>query len=151
MGVYEILMGKGIIIPIELFKQKFPELDVGEMNDSDMKSLGFSHQLVTLGHDAFESRNKNMCGCMLEGEDRPALDDYIGKELMFIGKYMGICDGELSYYIKAPEVIYSMAGMVQNIAKALPELNEYDTTDIEKLFDVKSAIWTFTNDCCCCG
>ena len=71
---------------------------------------------------------------------------------VFIGKYEDICGGmELTYYPKVPEVIYSIAGMIPLIMKHYPVLQKLRLPEIESIFEQPACIWTFSNDCECCG
>ena len=226
MGIYDLYMGKGLIIPVEYFVRKyikeikadFPELS--EMDDATdvlntfvKKHIG-DYRICSVGHDALEVRGgtgiiggsdnqvvvrfieqwrllygeektdknkkdknkkpkqkryneeedeeqkaeRELLDSMLNTpeqqskEDVPIANLHVG-DLMFIGKMeqMESDDGEFSYYVKAPEIIYGLASLLDSIVEKYPTLKASDCTSLEKAIGFKSCIWTFAPDCACCG
>ena len=182
MGVYNICMGKGIVVPIKLFVQKFKK-EVEEFHregyeqetvEKVVKKYIGDFQVSTLGHDAFEGRHGFVFDMFADTENEKAgnkiaklISQSKEKEdedqnlpfttifcssLIFIGHFVEICHNDLSYYLKAPEVIYSLAACLPLIMKHYPELYQKDCSSLDDLFKRQQAcVWTFTNDCCCCG
>lgn len=181
MGVYNIYMGKGIIIPISVFVRKYKEqiMEIYEkdtnqdeeeiVKDIVKKYIG-DYNVCRLGHDAFEGRHGlifdifeeteneenalKVCNLLesakLENNSDLPFKSIFCSEVIFIGHFVDICKNELSYYLKAPEVIYSLASFIPQIIKEYPILiaKEYAGLNI---FDQEANVWTFAADCCCCG
>ena len=127
-----------------------------------------------LGHDAFEARhgltfdmfinvstqdNKRNCAvqsienALVESKTLPENDMLVdSNQYLFIGNYNDICDeAELGYYVKTPEVIYSLAAMIPSIIKYYPVLSKLKFNKLEQMLKQKACIWTFCGDCHCCG
>ena len=194
MGVYEIYMGKGIIVPIKVFVRKFHKEieeiykenhDEQEVVEEIVKKYLGDYKVSTLGHDAFQGRHglvfdmfentangksgkriANLMGGIdsengnedlvdlekVDDEDKDLPFTSIGcSELIFIGHFENICPTEFSYYLKAPEVIYGMASCLPLIMKHYPILLATDCSSLDEIFNQESCIWTFANDCSCCG
>jgi hypothetical protein len=84
-------------------------------------------------------------------ENIPFSSLHVG-DLMFLGKFKSINgDGEFNYYVKAPEIIYGLAGLLEDITDYYPKLVAMDCSDIESAIGLKPCIWTFAPDCACCG
>lgn len=90
----------------------------------------------------------------IEGEDNtdiPITSLGCGK-LMFIGYYESICDDrEFSWYIKAPEIIYGLPALIPSIIRCYNKYKDYDCSNLEETFGQTPCIWTFAQDCACCG
>lgn len=181
MGVYTIYIGKGIIIPTKLFIKKYLGImnDMHNDKNNDMhtitetiikKYVGETFDFSFLGHDAFQSRNDDM-GILYNTdneksfelikqwiEEAKCIDISLTKvefysDLMFIGVFDDACTdyGEFGYYVKAPEIIYGLPALIPGIIRCY---NKYSKTDCNKLVEIfgqNPCIWTFTNDCVCCG
>lgn len=174
MGVDSIQLGKGVIISVKVFYEKFKEeieemmktkTDCHEIANLLIKKHIGNYEMSTLGHDAFQGRHGFVFD-MFENADQEESCDMISSmmqdmqdkldskfslgcgDMMFIGAHYTISEVDLSYYIKAPEVIYSIASFIPNIMKYYPILN---TMNMDEIFGQKPKIWTFTDDCCCCG
>jgi hypothetical protein len=187
MGVNEIYMGKGIIVPVRVFVKHF----LKEINEIYTENIVYEHEIVekivkkyigdykicTLGHDAFmgrhglifdmfedtpNERSANRIGALMsnkqydendendENDEKLPFDSLGCSDLMFIGYFINIGPSELSYYIKAPEVIYSLAACIPLIIKHYPILLSKDCSSLN-IFNQEACIWTFASDCCCCG
>ena len=69
MGIYDIYIGKGIIVPVKIFVKKYLKYipkNCDEYDDEDIRKLfdkiikrrlGQSFELSSLGHDALVSRD----------------------------------------------------------------------------------------------
>lgn len=171
-------MGKGIIIPVKKFVQMYlSEInkifedgnDEHEALDKIVKEfVNEKYEVSSLGHDALESRHGDMQALDKTPnmkafnqiqewrkesypKDLPIQSLSCGGDLMFIGVYMPLGDAELSYYVKAPEIIYSLPAFIPHIIDCYETLKQYDYSDLEKTFGQEACIWTFTSDCACCG
>lgn len=72
MGIYELFLGKGIILPVKMFVRKYlEEVNIALANDEDedeysllqliaKQKFGEDIEISSLGHDALESRHGNM-------------------------------------------------------------------------------------------
>lgn len=185
MGVYSIFMGKGIVVPVNLFVAKYRKeveelyknrkgYELETLQEVVKKYIG-DYEVVTMGHDAFEGRH-GLVFHMFEDTNNEKSSQRIAElidvgkkyvsedekelpfasvhcsDLIFIGHFVDICgNNELSYYIKAPEVIYSLAACIPLIVKHYPSLSEKDCSSLNNVFDQEACIWTFAPDCCCCG
>ena len=184
MGVYNICMGKGIVVPVNLFVAKYRKeveecykdkkegYELKTISEVVKKYIG-DYEVCTMGHDAFEGRrglcldmfdntaneeagyriseliNKGKKFVCKDGEQLP-FDSVHCSSLIFIGHFVDICPNDLSYYLKAPEVIYSMAACIPLIIKHYPSLSAKDCASLN-VFNQQACIWTFAPDCCCCG
>ena len=185
MGVCDIYMGKGIVVPVNLFVAKYRKeveecykdkkegYELETIQEVVKKYIG-DYEVCTIGHDAFEGRHGLCLDMFDETESEKSAERiseliYIGKEfvpedgeelpfdsvhcssLIFIGHFVDICGkNELSYYLKAPEVIYSLAACIPLIVKHYPSLSAKDCASLN-VFAQEACIWTFAPDCCCCG
>jgi hypothetical protein len=181
MGVYDIYMGKGIILPVSVFVRRFlkeiqeltadkatdgceQEIIEEEIIEEIVKKYIGDYEVCTIGHDAFNGRYGSIAE-MFDGTD--AFDNIITSEsdvdnsdlpftsihcstAIFIGYYKSIAPNDLGYYIKAPEVIYSIAAFIPLILKHYPVLLAKECTSLN-IFNQEAHIWTFALDCCCCG
>ena len=180
MGIYDILLGKGVIIPVKIFVRCFLDevKEKYEENEDELEVIqeivnelfGKNYQVIGLGHDAFEGRHGSMFDMFDETEqENPAekLSKLIQKskeisnddlpftgvgcgDMIFIGFAESITPGDLSYYVKAPEIIYYMTACLPLIIKHYPILLEKDCNVLNEMFGTMS-MWTFTRDCTCCG
>lgn len=179
MGVYNIVIGYGVIVPVEQFVQIYYSYiktsgykhgdDVYELFSDIIKKNFKDYSFSQLGHDAFDSRDKitQLPDKNLEVYDNIILpviqhehdrDDLLINRndigpLMFIGykEDLESPNGELGYYLKAPEVIYSLPGIIDGIVNFHLKYNGVDCKDLENTFKQPALFWTFTTDCCCCG
>lgn len=180
MGIYELFLGKGIIVPVKTFVRKYlDEINAiftdGEDDEEFLTNFiknkfGDEFDLSKLGHDALESRHKDMS--ILDGTDNMQAFNQIKKcleleksnhtdlpidslgcgDLMFIGYYESICtDCEFSWYVKAPEIIYGLPALIPTIIKCYNKYKDLDCLKLENEFGQTSCIWTFAQDCACCG
>jgi hypothetical protein len=199
MGVYELYMGKGIIVPVRTFVKHFlkeineihkPSFEHETLQEIVKKYIG-DYEICSIGHDAFKGRhgfisdmfentpNESMIeriGDMISGKEKEDEEKEEKEEeereedeeeeeqkednlpfvslgcgdLIFIGHFNNICPNELSYYIKAPEVIYSLAACIPLIVKYYPILLAKECKSLN-IFEQEARIWTFATDCCCCG
>lgn len=170
-------MGKGIIIPVKRFVQMYLSQINEIYKDGDVecdalykivqKFVNLKYDVSSLGHDALESRDGDMQALdntpNMEAfeiiqewrkesypEDLPIQTLGCG-DLMFIGIYETLGDAELSYYVKTPELLYSLPAFIPAMIKCYTTLNEQDCSDLETIFGQKACIWTFATDCACCG
>ena len=118
-----------------------------------------------VGHDAFESRHGDMnvlantknyeiikeIRSLQKTELDVKFESVHCSNLIFIGSYKEIGSGEFEYYIKAPEVIYGLTSLLDDIVEILPIIKKKDCTKLTKLFNQDVCIWTFAPDCACCG
>jgi len=137
--------------------------------------LGDQYAVTSVGHDAFESRHGHMD--ILDGTDQALalkkllkirkeerdkknefpnnLHEYLTfgcSDLMFIGVYEELkVPGEFEYYVKTPEVIYGLPAIIPAIMNVYPRLLNTTLKELEVEFDQTSYIWTFAEDCHCCG
>lgn len=178
MGIYSICIGKGIIMKISVLA-KFLQ-DKGQEVDEDMMDMDIAervekyfekkYSVIVLGHDAFESRHGHVTD-ESDGFECPEaaaqVQDDLDSEkknneygiprypsLVFIGYHEDLAppDGDLSYYVKTPELLYSLITFVPKIIKVYPILHEKDCRELEEMFGRKATMWTFASDCCfCCG
>ena len=123
-----------------------------------------------MGHDAFEGRHglvfdifegteneenaMNVESLLINDEDEEYSDLPFTSlhccDTVFIGHFVSITNNELSYYIKAPEVIYSFASFIPQILKEYPLLMAKEYVGLN-IFNQEPNLWTFAPDCCCCG
>jgi len=198
MGVSEIYLGKGVVVPVEYFvrkylgyfKEHYDGGDEWEVIDSLIKEK-FGDDGVKwcqVGHDAFEGRGGLMKISLLDknmkaveqimgyvddglewdydkdsGSDHKRSEDLeeipvetvgVGGKFLFIGYFEEIESddgGEFSHYVKAPEIIYSLAALIPSMMEIYPRLLEKKCDKLEEEFKQSMGIWTFTSDCCCCG
>nr|QBK89836.1 MAG: hypothetical protein LCPAC101_01190 [Pithovirus LCPAC101] len=174
MGIYNLSLGKGVIIPINMFIEMFndyfkdkEETDVEFMEYVLKKETGKSYQVSVVGHDAFKSRGGNM-DVLSETKNYDIVQDIkkLDKKykkididcclvgcgtLIFIGFYESLGKGEFEYYPEASEIIYGLTSLLDDIVAFLPLLKEKDCTSLTKTFNQNSCIWTFAPDCACCG
>ena len=169
-------MGKGIVIPINIFVQRFKEEIKLENNQDELalvkeivkKYIG-DYDVCTLGHDAFQGRHGLVFEMFEDSANEKEAEritqlikdsklitetlpftNIFCSSLIFIGHFEDITPNELSYYLKAPEVIYSIASFIPLIMKYYPFLMEKDCASLN-VFDQQACIWTFAPDCSCCG
>lgn len=165
MGVYSILLGKGILLPRKTLAKIVRERNNVNLINEDTNygfamevkyALNNDWEVVSLGHDAFVSRN----GDILEAFDqkhRTLSDDIIKNEdlesLVFIGYTKDLClpNGEFSWYVNAPEIIYGLAALIPQILTDWPLLEKIDCSALHEYFGREPQMWTFVPDCCCCG
>lgn len=180
MGIYSICLGKGIIIPVKVFMDKYMD-EIRELHKQDCHDIDLIYDIIKrhfgeeftvsqLGHDALESRNgmNDVLGNTINSEiylkikelrdniKREYIEpfEYLSAEgLIFIGKHTELDkhNGEFGYYLKTPELIYGLTALIPQIISYSVELTTFDTSILEKEFDQTPCIWTFTNDCACCG
>ncbi len=170
MGIYTLLMGNGIILPLAKIAEIY---DIGDVDnygpfehaerfeEAIRKQTSIDFRVIELSHDAFKFRHGFCNTDLFEGSeshwstlsklkllDRKPHDE----DLFFIGYAEDIpCGGEFGYYVKAPEVIYGLSALLPGIVELYPRLLATDCSELEHLFEQKSSVWTFTNDCGCCG
>lgn len=177
MGVYNIYIGKGVVIPVrfffEIFKKEIAEipnenmLGENEFNKIVQKFIGPEYQTCPLGHDAFDGRHGPIFDMFEEMENEesalmiadliedaksmPECNSYHDSHLMFIGKLDSIEGPDFSYYVKAPEIIYGLAALLPSIVKLYPKYQNMTCQELSDWCEQKPCIWTFIGDCCCCG
>jgi hypothetical protein len=179
MGIYNLVLGKGIIIPVKLFSQIF-RMELENTNTTDYTEEIFN-QIVRqkidpeltisgIGHDAFEGRHGKIFDMFSDTEHQESIDvlaEMIEKaktitdvkyqtlncgDLMFIGHCRNLGQNEFNYYIRNPsEIIYGFSHLLRDVIKYYPELEQKDLSALEEVFGQKSKMWTFADDCCCCG
>lgn len=190
MGIYNLKIGKGVIIPVTYFmsiflenlelardsaKEENPDYVEFEFDEDFIlkcifEKTGIKYNFSPLGHDAFDSRNGTMN--ILGGTKNSKVfnqikelkskkyeninDDFccvVGTgDLIFIGFYTDLNEGgEFEYYVKAPEIIYGLTSLLDQILEVVPKLKEKKCTELEKLFNQEALIWSFASDCSCCG
>lgn len=179
MGIYEIIMGKGIVVTNKIFASLFAK-ELDKLDEDDLmqpesieeminkRTLG-NYMVKGMGHDAFRSRHGNMgvldrtknyeivqklkksLECTTEPETNNLPELACGSPYIFIGFYEFLEGGEFDYYIGAPEVIYGLPALLDEIVELVPRLREKDCSEISNLFNQKACIWTFAQDCACCG
>jgi hypothetical protein len=174
MGIYELFIGKGIIVPASLvykyYRSELCDTKVELIDDfSDIIEDKFGCSISQLGHDALEGRHDmilfdddernniienlkseilNLADCAdPSNEDSP----FSNKDLMFIGEYKSLDAHEFSYYVKAPEIIYGLSALLPNILALYPKYNEMNIGGLEATFAQKPLVWIFAGDCACCG
>lgn len=178
MGIYDIYMGKGIIIPVKRFVRHFLDTvkefhtdggdDTETLEKVAKKRLGPDYMICSLGHDALESRDGDMQVFEDDDDHREAFDmikewrKEVAKDndlpitslwcgdLMFVGYHKSL-EREFSYYVKAPEILYGMAAILPKIVEIYPIMKNADCSKLEEEFGQKPCIWTFAPDCACCG
>jgi hypothetical protein len=163
------------------YKEKSRSLECREIFSYIVKTyIDPKCEVYPLGHDAFEARHGNVFDFIEfpndeEKKDRidacksiklmidesksnqisDKMNDQIDGEMsdiLFIGCTENICeDFELGYYVKAPEIIYTMSAMIPNIIKYHPILKDIKFDNLEEVFSQPPCIWIFSTDCCCCG
>lgn len=105
--------------------------------------------------DPEEYEERQFFDSLLQTDEQKSKEDlpiYGYTDLMFIGKMKTIeSDGEFSYYVKAPEIIYGLTGLLDSIVQIYPTLKTFDCSDLEQALKLKPSIWTFASDCACCG
>lgn len=183
MGIYNLYIGKGIIIPVKIFVNHFKSAVITDYN-SDDKHSGFSREatlgnivatirpdlkIINLGHDALETRfgigvpecdeaDDNYEACVVirqmikDAISLPDLDiDYEpNSDLVFIGVFSEICDAELSYRIKVPEVIYGLPAFIPGLIRGYNKYSVIQIPELAAIFGQQPCIWTFAPDCACC-
>lgn len=174
MGIYNISLGNGIIIPSKMLVKMYPdhfnnveEYGPEELEDILRKVTGKKFKVSNVGHDAFKSRNGSMQ--VLSGTknydivkeikklDNEYKDLEVGSDLLscgtliFIGFYEEMGNSEFEYYPKTAEVIYGLPAILEDIITILPTLKEKDCSLLTEMFKQEACIWTFANDCACCG
>jgi hypothetical protein len=179
MGVDNIYMGKGIVVPVNLFVAKYREevekiykekgqgYELETIQEVVKKYIG-DYDVCTMGHDAFEGGCLEMFEDSRSEESASRIQELIGEgkeykgehlpfdsvhctSLIFIGHFVNICNNELSSHPAASEVIYSMAACIPSIVKHYPLLLAKDCSSLNNVFDQEACVWTFAPDCCCCG
>ena len=175
MGVYNICIGKGVIIParffFKIFKKEIAEsndhVDEKLFNEIVQKHIGPTYQVCVLEHDAFEGRHSLIWEMFEEGENEesalmidelvndaklmPETDTFHDGRLMFIGQFDSIAGPDFSYYVKAPEIIYGLAALLPSLMKLYPKYLATTCDELTQWCEQKPCIWTFVGDCCCCG
>lgn len=146
------------------------------------KHFGEEFDGYVLGHDAFDARHgtvfellmemdeyKETCEQILDiddvdsdqekEDDKPfsPIHEFSGKYI-FIGISESVLDPnvQLSWYVKGPEILYSLPAALKTMVKFYMTHSEKDIefpTKIHQLFgNQKPLIWTFHIDCTeCCG
>jgi len=147
MGVYSLCLGKGVIVDREKIDELFPETDPFELTEQRIGED--QYEIIQLGHDAFNFRFS--LDHVLPNHSEH-LEQLKSKEWFFVGHAQEIpAEGEFSYYVKAPEIIYGLAGLLDGIVEIYPQLKTRDCSSLEEFYGQKALIWTFANDCSCCG
>ena len=121
---------------------------------------------IILGHDALNGLNCLHSNDGLKqlkelikpeqtlSKDHLPFTDVWGRDLMFIGKFEELVTESLAEFsgtIKAPEVIYGLAGLMESIMDSYPRIKQVDCSLIAETFNLTPEIWTFAYDCCCCS
>lgn len=181
MGIYSINMGNGILISttefVKMFEKEFEDSvyqdGIEIAVDIIKRQFGGKYEISLLGHDALTSRDGDMDiftdtvhhetfyqikNQKKEKYEIPAsLEEktFFGcGDIFFIGVREEISangGGEFEYYIKSSEVIYGLAVLLPSIVKLYPELQKVDVEPLRSTFHQNPCIWTFTDDCHCCG
>lgn len=173
MGIYSVRIGKGIIIPSKLFFSTFGDEiksyssdDYDEIFDfivkkhfrkysvcSDMMHLKTEK---TIWHLYLIRAPHSDQYTILESLERKSLNykqpiGYSDGKYIFIGRCEILDDMEFSCYIKTPELLYGLAGISPQLIKSYNKLTKFSMTILDEKWPLKSLIWTFANDCACCG
>jgi hypothetical protein len=139
------------------------------------KYIGSKYEAVLLGDDALTSGHNNGMGALRDDslyansiytirkwqkQESPDRNDY-PYNLSFKGAllFIGVCKdldegGELSYYVKGAELLYSLPNFIPQIIAYYPVLMQTTMTRLEKsrtAGNQRPLIWTFASDCLCCG
>ena len=150
---------------IEKYENGDLEIEFDNIGVEVMLTKIIGYPVSTFGHDAFQFRDGFFKTDLFDREDvlsqntSPDLTDlvddpiwiqisYIDPQNLFIGFYNvleGEDSGEFGWYVKAPEVIYGIAGIIPDIIKFMSK--DFNTTDLSNMFNQKDRIWTFTSDC----
>jgi len=172
--IYCINIGKGIIVSVKVFAQKYhkqilkyadehgiedvSECDIHEICEYVVKTyIDDRCDVASFGHDAFDGCSPDEFETMKEKDKKINDSDVIfnfigcGGEMMFIGKYVEINDEEMSGRVQVPEVIYTIRTMIPHIIDFTQEHSKITFPKLDLTFDQVSSIWTFTQDCQCCG
>ncbi len=180
MGIYHIIIGKGILMPYWRFIQLHLLTQVDEHTtpkeldaaiDKFLKKSGPDYELIHLGHDAFEGdgyRNfvisnlfeDEQSKIIIENEklqkEKPDFshypDDAFLDQLVFIGKFhtLSPAGDDFSSRPKAPELIYGLATLLPKLVNCYMALQKGDYKNLEETFTQTAHIWTFASDCACC-
>jgi hypothetical protein len=159
---------------IRISKEKNIDMEsyFGEILDQIVQEqFGKNFKVSQLAHNALESRHGDMCALgdsdnsiayttiqkmikeadLINNNDLPITDFGCGT-LLFIGQFNDLDEvGELSYYVKLPELLYSLPAFLPQIVRDYPILMNVDCSALQEKFEQLPCIWTFTNDCHCCG
>jgi hypothetical protein len=162
MGIYSIIMGKGVILPIIDFANLLCCEKIFDVEDvpSGLRAvsgfyLGFKYTVTFLPHDAFDM-NDNM-DLMMDSENRKQMESIIEWkskkiELCFVGVCKTIkAPGEFSYRVETPELLYGLSALLPHMMKLYPKLEAEKCTELRELLpEYTPRIWTFAGDCHCC-
>ena len=179
MGIYNIIMGKGIIIPVKQFVIQYLKEIEGIFNEGEdeqefltevvKKFIGAEYLVCPIGHDAFDSRygmellenSENAIAYKMikkwrkqakKNNDELPISGLGCGDLMFIGHCKTLePGGEFGYYIKTPELLYSLPALLPEIISYSLELAKVDVSSLQTIFGQQPCIWTFASDCHCCG
>lgn len=179
MGIYNFLLGKGVIvvaddllpvlvdsIPTEFegdHEDIIYELDL--LSEAIERKFGRSYELIKLGHDAFRQIEGGVPQA-LEGDYEIALsriqewrdeneqaEGYHKTDVFFIGtakELEGLQGEEFSHRVGAPELLYSLPAFLPDIVAYYPVLQKERMPDLEEAFNQPALIWTFAGDCVGC-
>jgi len=166
MGIYSILIGNGILILRKRLMNMIKKYDTYAIEETDeidiidefVRSIfNDKYSACVLGHDAFESRDKDERMPVFEGTYQMTVLERLGDDyddLIFIGLCTDLSKGvgEFSYCVKSPELLYGLAVLVPQICEHYLSTKDVDFCDLENYFSQKVLTWTFASDCCfCCG
>ena len=128
-------MGKGIIIPVKTKGNPFEPLYIFELFEGVQKGFPLKwRKQASKNNDEFPISSLG-CG-----------------DLMFIGHCKDLePGGEFGYYIKTPELLYSLPALLPEIISYSAELAKMDVYNLKTIFGQEPCIWTFASDCHCCG
>ncbi len=179
MGIYDIIMGKGIIIPVKLFVIQYSKEIEGIFEEGEdevefltklvEKFIGKEYQVSKIGHDAFDSRDgmkllecsENEIAYQIikewrtqakKNDDDLPISSLGCSDLMFIGRFKNLEPGdEFGNYIKTPDLLYSLPALLPEIISYSLQLAKMDVSILQSIFGQPPCIWTFADDCHCCG
>lgn len=180
MGIYDIQLGKGIIVPHNIFiktnekiiknimkgmKKPYDGFDI--LDRAVKKIYGQEYEFSPIGHDAFNSRSgsmeiftndneinfiaiKNLLKIKIDSDSLPFDFPSCG-ELIFIGKYQSIEANDMEYYVKTPELLYGLPALLPSLIKVYQKMIKIKCDELINEFNQTPCIWTFATDCHCCG
>lgn len=140
---------------------------IDDDDENENKDDKFCIKCKPTGHDFFKDRsgigsfldktgNAKVIKSLPKKGKKIKPSKYINTSIYSPVVFIGICrdiypDGEYDHYVKGPEMLYSIGPMLPKLVDFYIKNKDVTMDNIEKTFGQKLCLWTFCEDCLCCG